>query len=48
MRVLGGVDFRGSFEFEFDFKLFFSLSLVLPFFVSFVGFVIFSFSRGPS
>jgi hypothetical protein len=40
LRVLGGVDFRGSFEF-FDFELFFALFLGLSLFVPFVGLAIF-------
>jgi hypothetical protein len=52
--VLGGVDFRGSFEFSslgfscsvcFDFELFFALFLGLPLFVPFVGFTAFHSSR---
>jgi hypothetical protein len=44
LRVLGGVDFRGSFEF-FDFELLLTLFLGLPFFVSFVGLAVFPSSR---
>jgi hypothetical protein len=40
-RVLGGVCFRGSFEFE----LFFAFSFGLPLFLPFVGFMVFPSSR---
>jgi hypothetical protein len=42
--VLGGVEFKGNFEF-FDFELFFALFLVLPLFVHFVGRAAFPSSR---
>jgi hypothetical protein len=42
--VLGGVDFRGSFEF-FDFEFFFALLLGLPFFFLFADFCSFTSSR---
>jgi hypothetical protein len=41
MRVLGRVCFRGSFQFEF----FFVFSFLLPLFLLFVGFAVFSSSR---
>jgi hypothetical protein len=44
LRVLEGVCFRGSFEFEFGFELFlafFAILLGLPLFMSFVGFAVF-------
>jgi hypothetical protein len=44
LRVLEGVDFRGSFEF-FNFKLFFDLFLGSPLFVPFVDLAGFSSSR---
>jgi hypothetical protein len=44
LRVLGGVDFRGSIEFS-DFEIFFALFLGLPLFVPFVGVVVFPSSR---
>jgi hypothetical protein len=40
MRVLGGVDFRGSVEFS-NFQLFFALFLSLPFIVPFVSVAVF-------
>jgi hypothetical protein len=40
LRVLRGVDFRGSVEFS-DFELFFALFLGLPLFMPFVGVVFF-------
>jgi hypothetical protein len=39
LRVLGGVDFRGSFEF-FNFEFFFALLLGLPFFCYLLIFVV--------
>jgi hypothetical protein len=41
MRVLGRVCFRGSFHFEF----FFVFSFLLPLFLLFVGFAVFSSSK---
>jgi hypothetical protein len=42
--VLGGIDFRGSFEF-FDFELFFALFLGLLLFVPFISLAAFPSSR---
>jgi hypothetical protein len=44
MRVLGGVDFRESFEF-FDVELSFAIFLDLPLFVPFIDLMGFSSSR---